>query len=248
MRSPLLLLAIAGHAAAQNFPQAFPNLCGTYGDMNNCTQYAAQSTQETIEMTGITSGTYTMQQKLYNSSDCQTPTLTQTVYAQGIWQDLGPLDTTATVRWFLPEECLTHLIAIFSPFVQFGRRPVRLFQPLSVPSSPLPHPAVCARIGPHSCCLFLPDTTLLGWMMLHFVQFAAHSFPVLLAVSSEATTRGCPGASNHAWPCRPHPIPIMCTFASLLVRAHSAVASPLPPSTSMTRPMSGSFSSTWSNG
>jgi hypothetical protein len=142
-------------------------------------------------MTGITSGTYTMQQKLYNSSDCQTPTLTQTVYAQGIWQDLGPLDTTATVRWFLPEECLTHLIAIFSPFVQFGRRPVRLFQPLSVPSSPLPHPAVCARIGPHSCCLFLPDTTLLGWMMLHFVQFAAHSFPVPLAVSSEATMVGC---------------------------------------------------------
>jgi hypothetical protein len=93
----MLLLAIAGHAAAQNFPQAFPNLCGTFGDMNVCTNQAAQSTQETIELTGITSGTYMMQQKVYNSSSCDTTTLIQTLFAQGTWQDLGPLTVGAQV-------------------------------------------------------------------------------------------------------------------------------------------------------
>lgn len=63
--------------------------------MNVCTNQAAQSTQETIELTGITSGTYMMQQKVYNSSSCDTTTLIQTLFAQGTWQDLGPLTVGA---------------------------------------------------------------------------------------------------------------------------------------------------------
>jgi hypothetical protein len=98
MRSVLLALGTAAFAAGQTFPspQAVPNLCGRYGDMNTCVNYAAQSTQETIQMDGITEGTYMMQQKLYNTSSCDDGSIIQTLFAEGLWTDLGPLDYTAT--------------------------------------------------------------------------------------------------------------------------------------------------------
>ena len=97
----LLAAATAGMAAAQTFPspQAVPNVCGTFGDMNACVNDAAQSHQQTIELTGITGGNYMMQQKIYNSSDCETTSLIQTLFAQGTYTNqYATLATTNTAQ------------------------------------------------------------------------------------------------------------------------------------------------------
>ena len=85
IRHLIYVSATAGMAVAQTFPspQAVPNVCGTFGDMNTCINDASQSHQQTVELTGITGGNYMMQQKLYDSQDCESTTLLQTLFAQG---------------------------------------------------------------------------------------------------------------------------------------------------------------------
>jgi len=98
IRHLIYVAATAGMAVAQTFPspQAVPNVCGTFGDMNTCNNDASQSHQQTVELTGITGGNYMMQQKLYDSQDCESTTLLQTLFAQGTWEDMGPLVQGAT--------------------------------------------------------------------------------------------------------------------------------------------------------
>ena len=47
-----------------------------------------------MELSGITSGNYVLTQKVFASENCDSSTLFSQMFAQGVWQDLGPLDTS----------------------------------------------------------------------------------------------------------------------------------------------------------
>ena len=64
-------------------PQAVPNICGTYGDMKACINDGAQSHQQTIQLTGITAGTFAMEEKRYNTTDCDGNSYIISVFTQG---------------------------------------------------------------------------------------------------------------------------------------------------------------------
>ena len=81
----LFAAAAAGMAGAQTFPspQAVPNVCGEYGDMNTCVNDASQSNQQMLALTGITGGTYAFQNKIYNTSNCDDASIILTLFFQG---------------------------------------------------------------------------------------------------------------------------------------------------------------------
>jgi hypothetical protein len=51
-----------------------------------------------VELSGITSGNYVLTQKVFNTENCSSDSLFSQLFAQGVWQDLGPLDTSSTTN------------------------------------------------------------------------------------------------------------------------------------------------------
>jgi hypothetical protein len=101
MRSSAVAVALASLAAGvsgQFNPEAYPNLCGTFGDLSQCRTAGSQSIQETVELSGITSGNYVLTQKVFQDDGCDSTKLFSQLFAQGVWQDLGPLDTSGVTN------------------------------------------------------------------------------------------------------------------------------------------------------
>lgn len=103
MRVTGALFALLASAAAQEFPQAFPQLCGKYN--NSCVSMGSSYVSTSVDWSGMVEGVLVLEQQVFSdATTCATAGGAADVVFQyiGSYQDLGPLanqDTAANARW-----------------------------------------------------------------------------------------------------------------------------------------------------